>query len=198
MRLISTGVVFALLAVSSGIGQEKNPPDGKKDPQAKFEPRSKPGEGQKFLEQFTGDWNVAKTFHPRAGKPVQIKGECRQKMVQSGRFLQSDFTFTTDAGKTTGTGLIGFEPETGKFTSVWIDSRQTRMSFRQSAEKFDGKKIVLEGKELGAAAPARRSKTVTTLEDGGKRIVHRQYSIEAEGKERLVMELVLTRKPPGK
>jgi hypothetical protein len=198
MRLISTGVVFALLAAGNGVGQDKkNTPDDKKDPQAKFEPRSKPGEGQKFLEQFVGDWEVAKTFHPRAGKPVQIKGACRQKMVQGGRFLQSDFTFSSDAGETTGTGLIGFEPETGKFTSVWIDSRQTRMSFRQGEEKFDGKKIVLEGKELGAAAPARRSKTVTTLEDGGKRIVHRQLSIEAEGKERLVMELVLTRKAPA-
>ena len=25
--------------------------------------------------------------------------------------------------KTTGTGMIGFEPETGLFTSVWVDSR---------------------------------------------------------------------------
>ena len=198
MRLFSTGVVFVLLTTGSGVGQDKkNPPDDKKDPQAKFEPRSKPGEGQKFLEQFVGDWEVAKTFHPRGGKAVQIKGECRQKMVQAGRFLQSDFTFASDAGETTGTGLIGFEPEAGKFTSIWIDSRQTRMSFRQSEGKFDGKQIVLEGKELGAEKPARRSKTVTTLEDSGKRIVHRQYAVETDGTERLVMELALTRKPPA-
>jgi hypothetical protein len=72
------------------------------------------------------------------------------------------------------------------------------MSFRQSEGKFDGKQITLEGKELGAERPARRSKTVTTLEEGGKKIVHRQYAVDAEGAERLVMELVLTRKaaPP--
>lgn len=186
------------LATPSAAVQPPRKPDDKQDPQAKFEPRSKPGEGQKFLSQFVGDWDVAKTFHPRNGKPVRMKGECRQKMVQGGRFLQSDFTFASDAGETTGTGLIGFEPETGKFTSVWIDSRQTRMSFRQSGGKFDGKQIVLEGKELGTPQPARRSKTVTTLEEGGKRVVHRQFAVEADGTERLVMELALTRKQPGK
>jgi hypothetical protein len=188
------------LAALSAAAQPPTPPGDKKDPQAKFEPRSKPGEGQKFLAQFAGEWDVAKTFHPRAGRPVRVKGRCSQKMVQGGRFLQSDFTFASDAGETTGTGLIGFEPETGKFTSAWIDSRQTRMSFRQSEAKFDGKQIVLEGKELGAEKPARRSKTVTTLEGGGEKIVHRQFAVGGDGAERLVMELVLTRKaaPPGK
>jgi hypothetical protein len=188
--------------VGSVAAQQPTKPDDKKDPQAKFEPRSKPGEGQKFLEQFVGDWDVVKTFHPRTGDPVKAKGECRQKMIHDGRFLQSEFTFTSDAGTTTGTGLIGFEPETGKFTSVWTDSRQTRMSFRQGEEKFDGKQIVLFGKELGAAGKdGRQSRTTTTLEDDGKKIVHRQHSIDADKKERLVMELVMTRnrpKPVGK
>ncbi len=190
-----------LLAAIVAASTSAQPPAGKgdkKDPQAKFEPRSKPGAGQKFLEQFTGEWDVAKTFHPRAGKPVELKGECHQRMVQGGRFLQSAFTFGSGASATTGSGLIGFEPESGTFTSVWIDSRQTRMSFRQSKEKFDGTKIVLEGKELGVEKPARRSKTVTTLEDGGKKIVHRQFVVAADGTERLMMELVLTRKAAGR
>lgn len=86
--------------------------DDKKDPQAKFEPRSKPGEGQKFLEAFVGDWDVSKTFHPRTGEPAKVKGR---------------------AG----------------------------------------------------------------LEDGGKRIVHRPSAID-DGKERLVMELVMTKKAEPK
>src|SRR4051812_33443514 len=96
-----------LLALVAAAGGAPGRTDDKKDPQAKFEPRSKPGEGQKFLEAFAGDWDAAKTFHPRAGEPAKAKGTCRQTMVQDGRFLQSEFTFETDAGKTTGTGLIG-------------------------------------------------------------------------------------------
>lgn len=186
--------VFLLLPMSLlASAQTGGGKDDKKDPQSAFEPKSKPGEGQKFLERFVGEWHVAKTFHPRIGDPVRQTGECRQAIVHGGRFLQSDFSFESAAGKSTGTGLIGFEPETGKFTSVWVDSRQTRMSLRQSEDKFDGEKIVLFAKELDGKEP-RRSKTITKLEDGGKKIVHRQFSIAADKTERLVMELVLSKK----
>lgn len=70
-------------------------------------------------------------------------------MVHDGGFLQSDFEF---------------EAETGLFTSVWIDSRSTRMSLHASEEKFDGKQIV-----------------------------HQQHSLAQEAPERLAMEQVLTR-----
>ena len=114
-------------------------------------------------------------------------------MINDGRFLQSEFSFASNTGKTTGLGLIGFEPESDKFTSVWIDSRQTRMSLRQSEDKFDGEKIVLFSKELDGKE-GRRSKTITRLEDGGKKLIHRQYAVEANAPDRLVMELAMTRK----
>jgi hypothetical protein len=164
----------------------------KKDPQATFEPRSGPGLGQKFLQKFVGEWDVVKAFHPRAGEPFKMTGTCKQTMTQEGRFLQSEFIFNAKTGKTTGTGVIGFEAESGKFTSVWIDSRATRMSFRQSQDKFNGEEIVLFGKALDGAE-ARRSRTVTRVEDDGRKVVHRQFAIPAEGAERLVMELLLIR-----
>jgi hypothetical protein len=165
----------------------------KKDPQSAVEPRSGPGVGQKFLEKFVGTWDVAKTFHPRSGDPVKIKGECVQTMIHGGRFLKSEFTFGEGASKTTGTGLIGFDPAQGIFTSVWTDSRQTRMSFRQGKEKFDGQEIVLHGQELGGRE-GRKSRTVTRLEDDGNTIVHRQFNTTPDGGERLLMELRLTRR----
>ena len=197
--LFAALAVILLAGLSAGTARpqdKKDKKDDKKDPLLPFEPKSKPGAGQKFLEQFVGEWDVVKTFHLRAGEPTKTTGECKQTMVQDGRFLQSEFVFQTAAGKTTGTGLIGFEPDSGKFTSVWIDSRQTRMSFRQSDGKFDGTKIVLVGKVLGEGPKegGRKSQTTTTLEDDGKKIVHRQVSIEADGTERLVMQLMMTKK----
>ena len=194
-RSLSTALLLAACAAVA-VAQPPRKDDDKKDPQAKFEPKSKPGEGQKFLERMVGEWDVVKTFHLRAGDPAKTLGGCKQTMIQEGRFLQSEFTFDAASGKTTGTGLIGFEPETGKFTSVWIDSRQTRMSFRQGEDKFDGKTITLLGKALGEGPKdgARKSRTTTTLEDDGKKIVHRQVSIDADGTERLVMQLVMTKK----
>ena len=61
-------------------------------------------------------------------------------MVQSGKFLESDFTFFgSDGIKSTGTGISGFDSKTNRFTTVWYDSRQTTMSIRQSGGTFDGK-----------------------------------------------------------
>ena len=69
------------------------------------------------------------------------------------------------------------------------------MSIRQSREPFDGKQIVLYGVSLEPSrSPGRESKTISHLEDGGRKLIHRQYSIGGDGKDRLVMELILTRK----
>ncbi len=205
LSLFRVLVIPAAVAFLVGAGEPPDKKDEKKkdkpDPQATFEPRSKPGDGQKFLAKFVGDWEVAKTVHLSTGEVVKMKGECRQAMIHEGRFLKSDFTFEDDGAKITGTGLIGFEPQTGAFTSVWLDSRQTRMSLRQSEGKFEGTEIVLFGKSLGGGAKGGgRSKTVTKLEEDGNRIVHRQFAVSPEGKERMVMELVLKKKAatPGK
>jgi hypothetical protein len=166
-----------------------------RDPQTTYEPRSGPGPGQKMLEKFAGDWDVEKTFYPRSGAPARSKGRCKQTMVHDGRFLTSEFTFEGDGAKSTGTGIIGFETRTGKFTSVWFDSRRTAMSMRQSAEPFNGKEIVLQSAQLNESGRPTHSRTATRLEDDGNKIVHRQYAL-ADGKERLMMELVLTRRRP--
>ena len=102
------------------------------------------------------------------------------------RFLQSDFVFQQpDGKKSTGLGIIGFEVETGKFTSFWTDSRSTRLSIRQSEGKFNGQEIVLFSKSLEPdAKEARRSRTVTRLEENGRKLVHRQYSIGSDGNDR--------------
>jgi hypothetical protein len=189
-RLVLVPVVICVLI---GAGQ---PPTRQKDPQSAYEPRSGPGAGQKFMAKFVGDWAVVKTFHPRSGEPSRQMGTCKQTMEHEGRFLKSEFTFEQGDTKSTGTGLIGYETPNGPFTSVWIDSRQTKMSARAGKGPFDGKEIVLYSKSFAedAKGPARSSRTVTRLEDDGKKIVHRQYAIAADGSERLMMELVMTRK----
>lgn len=174
------------------------PPAARHDAQEKYEPRSAPGPGQALLAKFAGDWDVVKTFYPMNGAPARTFGECRQRMIHEGHFLESSFTFfERDGSRTTGTGISGFDPKSGQFTTVWFDSRQTTMSMRQSQGTFDGQQIVLYGAELGGE-PSRRSITRTHLEEDGRVLVHRHYLVQDDGKERLMMELRLTRKdgPP--
>jgi Protein of unknown function (DUF1579) len=196
---LAAGLVALAVAAGSGVpsgGQNTAAqPPAKQDPQQAVEPRGAPGAGQKFLEQFAGDWDVEKKFFPRGGgEPSVSTGTCKQEMIHAGHFLRSEFVFEAPGGgMSTGTGLIGFEPDTGLFTSTWIDSRQTRMSFRKSKEKFAGDKIVLYGMGLGNET-TRPSKTYTTLEDKGAKIVHRQVSVAEDGTERPVMQLTMTKK----
>ena len=124
MRSTALTLIAACLCAADDL------PNGQKDPQANYEARSGPGAGQRFLERLVGDWEVAKVFYPHSGAPARAMGHCRQTMIHGGRFLQSEFVFEQDGTKTTGLGLVGFEPEAGTFTSVWTDSRQTRMSMR--------------------------------------------------------------------
>jgi hypothetical protein len=186
---------FCVLSTLSAMVYAGQPPAKQKDAQAAYEPRSGPGAGQKYLATFVGDWDVVKTFYPRTGDPSKTNGECRQTMIHDGRFLQSEFVFLQDGKKTTGLGLVGFDPATGQFTTVWTDSRSTRMSLRQSQQPFGGNEIALHSRSIEKeAAGARMSRTVTRLEAAGARIIHRQYAIAADGKERLMMELDMTRK----
>ena len=68
LLLLAAGI----LVPSVGLSQDKK--EDKKDPQSAIEPKSKSGVGQKFLERFVGDWDVAKTFHPRGGPAGHPKG----------------------------------------------------------------------------------------------------------------------------
>lgn len=168
------------------------------DPQSSFEPRNSPGVGQKLLEQMAGDWVVVKTFYPIEGNPVSVSGQCKQTMINDGRFLMSEFTFDEGAKQSTGFGIIGYDPDSGKFTSVWADSRSTRMSIRQSVGSFDGNEIILYGRPLSppTTQPSGRSYTSSRLENGGNTLVHRQYIRLPDGNQRLILQLLMTRRGP--
>ena len=160
-----------------------------------YEPPNAPGSGQKLLAEFAGNWDVVKTFFPATGKPVVTKGLCKQYMIQDGKFLQSDFTFSNpDGSKSTGTGISGFDSKTNRFTTVWYDSRQTTMSIRQSDGTFDGKNIVLWDTPIDSEHPGRKTVARAHLEEDGRVLVHRHFLVDEKGNERMMIELRLTRK----
>jgi hypothetical protein len=195
---ILRSVVVAAIVISSLSLVSQEPPKQRPagDAQSSYEPRATAGAGQVLLAQFAGDWDVVKTFFPsNGGAPVVTKGTCRQVMVQQGHFLESNFTFfDRDGKKSTGVGISGFDAKTNRFTTVWYDSRQTSMSIRQSDGTFDGKEIVLYATSLDPDRPGRRTVARAHLEDGGRVLLHRHFLIEEGGKERMMIELRMTRK----
>jgi hypothetical protein len=160
-----------------------------------YEPKSGPGAGQKLLAQFSGDWDVVNTFYPAQGQPRVTKGTCKQFMVKDGKFLESDFTFFNADGSTaSGTGISGFDSQSNRFTTVWYDSRRTVMSIRQSDGTFDGKNIVLWSTALDNDMPGRKTVARAHLEKDGHVLMYTHYLVGADGKERRMFEMVMTRK----
>jgi hypothetical protein len=179
--------------LSAGLAPAGVPADLSSPPKRREAPRA--ADGRKFLQQFVGEWDVAQALYPVPGaEPIRQKGTCRQQMIHRGLFLQSDFTFQSGSTTTTGQGLIGFDAATGTFTSAWADSRSARLCVGQSKDRFDGKQIVIHGRCLSGGKETGTLRTVTHLEEEGRRIVHRLYGAGEGGKERLRLELVLTRK----
>jgi hypothetical protein len=191
--LLMLPVLLGAMFVPAGYAQDKP-----KDQESAYDPRSAAGAGQKFLEKFAGDWTVEKIFHPRTGEPIITRGECHQEMIHDGKFLKSEFVFHDASGtNTTGTGLVGFEPATGLFTSVWADSHSAKMSIRQSKEPFNGSEIGLASMPTASGVrEARLSRNATHLAENGNKIIHQQYAINPDNTERLMFELILTKKKP--
>jgi hypothetical protein len=163
--------------------------------QNQYEPSNAAGAGQKLLAQFTGDWDVSKTFFRTDGTQTVTKGTCKQYMIQDGKFLQSDFTFfSPDQTRSTGVGISGFDSKTSRFTTVWFDSRQTTMAIRQSDGTFDGKNIVLWSTALDADRPGHKTVVRAHLEQDGRLLLYQHFLIDEKGKERMIFEMRMTRK----
>ncbi len=186
-KWIVSALFFAIVAIAQpAIAQQTH---------KEYEPPAAPGAGQKLLAQFSGDWEMVKIFYPATGKPTETKGTCKQYMIQGGKFLQSDFTFfDADGSKSTGTGISGFDAKTNRFTTVWYDSQKTSMSIRQSDGTFDGVNVVLWATALDPDRPGRKTVARAHLEDNGHVLVHRHYTVDEKGNERLVLEWRMTKK----
>ena len=96
----------------------------------------------------TGRSRRSSTRGPAA--PVRSAGPLPQAMIHGGRFLQSDFVFGRGGRRTTtGTGTIGFEPET-RASSPASGPTPGRPGCRSAgaARSFDGEQVVLHGLPL--------------------------------------------------
>jgi hypothetical protein len=71
------------------------------------------------------------------------------------------------------------------------------LSIRRSRDAFDGQQIVLYSGSLEPEGnDACRSKTVSRVEDDGRMLIDRQFGLGPNGEERLMTELVMTRRAP--
>ena len=183
--------VGLMMAASFAIADEQ-----KMDMQAmmeKFEKQGTPGEPHKRLASMEGSWNTkTKSWMEPNKPPMETAGTCEQKMILGGRFLKQK-CLGDMMGKTfEGVGLTGYDNQTKKYTSTWMDSMSTTLHVMEGASGDDNT-ITQEGQYTCPIRGEMKLRSVTKMVDQNTNIFE-MYGTDKSGQEMKMMEITYTRK----
>lgn len=113
---------FSLIALA----EEPKMDAQKEEMMKKWEEYSTPGEEQKMLSTYEGNWTyTSKSWEKPDAKPEETKGTSSFKMIMGGRYLQQNVKGTAMGQPFEGQGTIGFDNAKERFDSTWMDSMGT-------------------------------------------------------------------------
>jgi hypothetical protein len=170
---------------------------GKIDMQAMMEIYQKaaaPGAPQKLLESMAGSWTTKNKGWMEPDKPpMETKGSSEQKMIFGGRYLQQDYSGDMMGMPFNGMGLMGYDNQTRKYVTAWIDSMSTGIFLFKGTVGRDGKTITQTCRFLDPVQGSMQYRFVTKIVDNNT-FMAEMHSIGKKGKEMKMMEMTYTRK----
>jgi hypothetical protein len=180
-----------MMAASFAIADEQ-----KMDMQAmmeKFEKQGTPGEPHKRLASMEGSWNTkTKSWMEPNKPPMETAGTCEQKMILGGRFLKQKCSGDMMGKTFEGVGLTGYDNQTKKYTSTWMDSMSTTLHVMEGASGDDNT-ITQEGQYTCPIRGEMKLRSVTKMVDQNTNIFE-MYGTDKSGQEMKMMEITYTRK----
>ena len=183
--------VGLMMAASFAIADEQ-----KMDMQAmmeKFEKQGTPGEPHKRLASMEGSWNTkTKSWMEPNKPPMETAGTCEQKMILGGRFLKQKCSGDMMGKTFEGVGLTGYDNQTKKYTSTWMDSMSTTLHVMEGTSNDDNT-ITQEGQYTCPIRGEMKLRSVTKMFDQNTNIFE-MYGTDKSGQEMKMMEITYTRK----
>ena len=183
--------VGLMMAASFAIADEQ-----KMDMQAmmeKFEKQGTPGEPHKRLASMEGSWNTkTKSWMEPNKPPMETAGTCEQKMILGGRFLKQKCSGDMMGKTFEGVGLTGYDNQTKKYTSTWMDSMSTTLHVMEGTSGDDNT-ITQEGQYTCPIRGEMKLRYVTKVVDQNTNIFE-MYGTDKSGQEMKMMEITYTRK----
>ena len=183
--------VGLMMAASFAIADEQ-----KMDMQAmmeKFEKQGTPGEPHKRLASMEGSWNTkTKSWMEPNKPPMETAGTCEQKMILGGRFLKQKCSGDMMGKTFEGVGLTGYDNQTKKYTSTWMDSMSTTLHVMEGTSGDDNT-ITQEGQYTCPIRGEMKLRSVTKVVDQNTNIFE-MYGTDKSGQEMKMMEITYTRK----
>ena len=159
----------------------------------KFEKQATPGEPHKRLASVEGKWDTkTKSWMEPNKPPMESAGTCEQKMILGGRFLKQKCTGEMMGKTFEGVGVTGYDNQTKKYTSTWMDSLSTTLHVMEGASS-DEKTITQEGQYTCPIRGEMKLRAVTKMVDQNTNTFE-MYGTDKSGQEMKMMEITYTRK----
>ena len=101
---------------------------------------AKPGEEHVLLAKYEGEFDqeVRMWMTPSALEPMVMKGECTNKMILDGRFLQTNSKTTGGMFNSESLSILGHDRRSDEFTTIGFDSMGTYSVSAQGPRGEDG------------------------------------------------------------
>ena len=134
------------------------------------------------LKRYVGTFDVSSKFYMRPGQPpMKSTATAVFREVMGGRFVRQEFKDKNMGVE--GTGYMGYDPRTKKFSSVWMYSMSARMEYSEGAADEKGVlKLEGEGREFEH-----------TWTDADTRLM-KSWRVSKDGKRSLVYEITYKRR----
>src|SRR5574341_1027077 len=85
-----------------------------------------PGEPHKLLAKLEGNWTTRSRGWLEPDKPpTESTGTCEQRMILGGHYLRQEYGGDMMGQPFTGICLMGYNNQTKKYESIWLDSMST-------------------------------------------------------------------------
>ena len=152
-----------------------------------------PGDPHKQLAKLEGSWTTRSRGWMEPGKPpVESSGACEQKMLLDGRYLQQVYTGDMMGTPYTGINILGYNNQTKKYESIWVDTMSTGVFYFVGKAGRDGKTITQECTYDDPVKGPSTWRTVTRIKDDNT-IEFEMFLTPRGKKEAKMMEMTIAR-----
>jgi hypothetical protein len=154
-----------------------------------------PGEGQKLLEPFIGEWNIDSEWWAAPGAPVQeSEATSTVEWIFDGRYTMERVEGEMEGMPFRGMGIVGYDNYAQKYNSLWIDNMSTMFFLETGTANEEGNEFVLEGTydDYITGEKAKPSRTVVKIVNENVR-TSEMYTTTPDGEEYMTMKLTYTR-----
>jgi hypothetical protein len=151
-----------------------------------------PGPFHQKLAQLQGDFTSETTVWMMPDNPMKASGDCTNKMIMSGRYLESKYNGNMMGMPFEGLGTLGYDNISKSFVNTWIDNLGTGIMV------LTGKMTSDDVLELKGQITDPMSGKVQSIRQTLKWVDATHHTIEMfadiNGKEMKTMEIKLTKK----